>query len=287
MSAIALTQREEKTYSTMMSSIGSIATQTQAQPKESKKSDAWDARTKFAVYGQGFLFLVAWMVALSRLIGGRFWNAKLNTENLETAIASDEVPEGFSHLFQYFFLSYYNKRFMMFFPHVVGAIVWWNLYFLQLIPSVRQKHRRFHRILGRVLMVSAIAQTVSGVGLAYLGNSPTVKLVSYLLAISVIYCVYNAWYFAAIAKDIPKHKYWAMRLVGYLQTIALQRVFMGILFAAHATNSLGLYPPYDENDGDTLVQAFDDSFVCSYIVAMMLTEWYLAGYYGWTETAKK
>jgi uncharacterized membrane protein len=224
-------------------------------------------------------------VALSRLISGRFWNAKLNTENLEALIASDKAPEGILYFVKHTFLSYYNKRFIVFFPHVVGAILWWNLYFLQLIPSIRRKHRRFHRILGRVLMVSAIAQTISGVGLAYMGESPTVKIVSYLLAISVLYCVYNAWYYAA-HKDIPKHKYWAMRLVGYLQTIALQRVFMGILFAAHATNSLGLYPPYDENDGDTLVQAFDDSFVCSIIVSMMLTEWYLAGYYGWTETEK-
>lgn len=287
-SAIALTQRDEKTYSTMSSSISTSSSMTTdtKDPKETKKTDAWDGRTKVAVYGQGFLFLVAWMVALSRLISGRFWNAKLNTENLETLIESDKTPEGIVQFVKNFFLSYYNKRFVVFFPHVVGAILWWNLYFLQLIPSIRKKHKRFHRILGRVLMVSAIAQTVSGVGMAYLGNSPTIKLVSYLLAIPVLYCVYNAWYFASI-KDISKHKYWAMRLVGYLQAIALQRVFMGILFAAHFTNSLGLYPPYDETDGDTLVQAFDDSFVCSLLVAILLTEWYLAGYYGWTETEKK
>lgn len=191
-----------------------------------------------------------------------------------------------THLIEYFDLSYYNKRFLLFFPHVVGAIIWSNFYFLQLIPSIRQKYIGFHRILGRVLMVCAIAQTVTGIGLAYLGNSPTVKLLTYLFAITVIYCVYNAWYFAAIEKDISKHRYWAMRLVGYLLTTAIQGVVTGTLFAAHATNSLGLYPPYDENDGDTLVQILEDSFACAFIVAMMLTEWYIAGYYGWTETVK-
>lgn len=271
------------------SSTSSMTTQTETpvDPKDSsKKADNWDGRTKFVVYGQGFLFLVVWMVSLGHLVFGRFWNRKFNQQAIQTIIESDETPEGFVQWVKYFPQTYYFKRYVVFFPHVVGAILWWNLYFLQLIPSIRRKHKRFHRILGRVLMVSAMAQTISGVGLAYMGNSPTVKLVSYLLAVAVVYCVYNAWYFASI-KDIPKHKYWAMRLVGYLQTIALQRVFMGILFAAHATNSLGLYPPYDKTDGDTLIQAFDDSFVCSLVVAILLTEWYLAGYYGWTETEKK
>lgn len=252
----------------------------------SSSSKAWDNRTRFVVYGQVFLFLLAWSVALSRLIAGRFWDAKHNEENLEAVIANEDSPKALVHLIKEFFLSYYTTRFVVFCPHVVGAILWWNLYFLQLIPSIRQKYRRFHRILGRVLMVCAIFQAVSGVGLAYMGNSSTIKLMSYMIAVSVLYCVYNACYFAAIAKDIPKHKYWAMRLVGYLQTIALQRVFMGILIASFRFGWLGLYPDYDEADGETLVQAFDDSFVCSFSVAMMLTEWYLAGYYGWTETTK-
>lgn len=280
MSTAPLVQGEVRTYSASSSTTNIMTVQ---QPK-GPKSNSWDNRTRFVVYGQAFLLIVAWTVALGRLISQRFWNAKLNDEKTQALIENEATPKGVVYLAKYFFESYYNKRFVMFFPHVVGAIVWWNLYYFQLIPSIRQKYRRFHRILGRVLMVSAICQTISGAGLAYMGKSSTVKLVSYHLAISVLYCVYNAWYFAAIAKDIPKHKYWAMRLVGYLQTIALQRVFMGILIVSHRTGWLGLYPAFDENDGETLVQIFDDSFVCSFTVAMMLTEWYLAGHYGWTET---
>lgn len=251
------------------------------------KNEAWDARTRVAVYGQAFLFFVAWSVALGRLIGGRFWDAKSNSDLYEAMMADEQTPKNAVAMIKNFVLSYYNERFIWYFPHVLGAIVWWNLYYFQLIPSIRRKYRKFHRILGRVLMVCAICQTVSGAGLAYMGKSSTVKIVSYLLAISVVYCVYNAWYFAAIEKDITKHKYWAMRLVGYLQTIALQRVFTGIFILSYRTGWLGLYPPYDENDEDTIVQSFDDTFVASFSVAMMLTEWYLAGYYGWTEPDMK
>jgi hypothetical protein len=253
-------------------------------PEKHKSDRSWDNRTRFVVYGQVFLFLVAWLVALGRLIAERFWNAKRNEESVKAFIADEESPKAQAQFFETFVLTYFTKRFFVFFPHVVGAILWWNLYFLQFIPSIRQKHRRFHRILGRILMVCALCQTISGACLAYMGNSATVKIVSYLIAISVGYCLYNAWYFAAIAKDIPKHKYWSMRLVGYLQSIALQRVFMPLLIVSHWTGWLGLYPAYDEDDGATLVQIFEDSFVLCFIVAILLTEWYLAGYYGWTET---
>lgn len=249
-------------------------------------SKSWDNKTRFVVYGQVFLFFVAWMMALGRLVMNRFWNAKFNVEEIEVLISTEKIPKDMVHFVKKFVLSYFTKRYVMFFPHIVGAILWWNLYFLQLIPSIRQKYRKFHRILGRVLMVCAIAQTISGAGLAYMGNSSTIKLVSYLLAIAVAYCVYNGWYFAAIEKDIPKHKYWSMRLVGYLQTIALQRVCMVLLIISRRTGWPDLYPAYDPTDTATTEKLFEDSFTFCMILAMMFTEWYLASYYGWTESPK-
>jgi len=254
-------------------------------------SNDWDNRTRFVVYGQAFLFVLVWAMALNRLIEGKFWNAEHSVKTFEAILSSDEQddnenqpPKQMIHFIKAAGMSYYTTRYVWFFPHIVGSLIWWNFYFLQLIPSIRRKYKKFHRVLGRILMVCAVAQTVSGVGLAYMGDSPTIKIISYLLAVSIIYCVYHAWYYAAIEKDIAKHKYWAMRLVGYSQMIALQRVFMAVLMITHQFGWLGLYPPYDENDAATIGQIFDDAFVCSYTVAMMLTEWYLAGYYGWTET---
>ena len=252
--------------------------------KQVKSSEPWDNRTRIVVYGQAFLLLLVWCMALGPRISDRFWNAKENEERLKVIIADEESPKDNVHMIKNFVLSYYTKRFLFFYPHVLGAILWWNLYFLQLIPTIRQKYRRFHRILGRVLMVCALAQTISGAGLAYMGNASTIKIVSYLLAISVFYCVYNAWYFAAIKKDIPKHKYWSMRLVGYLQTIALQRFCMVLLIVSHRTGWLGLYPAYSEDDGTTIEEIFKDSFTFCFPLAMLGTEWYLAGYYGWNET---
>lgn len=278
MSSNALLQQEGKTYSTLSST-----------PKEGggpSKDDSWDTRTRVAVYGQVFLFIVAWGAALGRNITSKYWNAERNTEELEAIIDDEETPKFLSSFLKDVVLTSFNQRFLVYFPHVTGAIIWWNLYYFQLIPSIRRKHRKFHRILGRILMVAAIFQSISGAALAQMGTLPTEKITSHLLAISVLYCVYNAWYYAA-RRDIPKHKYWAMRLVGYLSSIALQRVFMGLLTMVYFFGWLGLYPAYDENDEVISLQIFGDSFVCAVIVAMMVTEWYLAGYYGWTETTKQ
>jgi len=253
------------------------------QDKKAASSESWDNRTRVVVYGQAFLLLLVWGMSLGPRISQKFWNAAENQERMKAMISDEETPKEDIHMIKTFVLSYFTKRFLFFFPHMVGAIVWWNLYFLQLIPFIRQKYRRFHRILGRVLMVCALAQTVSGVGLAYMGKSPTFKIISYMLAISVVYCVYYAWYFAAIKKDIPKHKYWSMRLVGYLQTLALQRFCMILLIVSHRTGLLGLYPAYSVDDATIIEQIFNDSFSFSFVMAMMGTEWYLAGYYGWNE----
>mmetsp|Transcript_24943 Transcript_24943/g.52967 ORF Transcript_24943/g.52967 Transcript_24943/m.52967 type:complete len:288 (+) Transcript_24943:82-945(+) len=247
-------------------------------------SSTWDGRTRFVVYGQVFLILVAWAVALSRLIFWKFWDRQHNIDRFNESLSNPDTHKLEKHGINVIFMTYFTKRYMWFFPHIVGSIVWWNLYFLQLIPFIRQKHKQFHRILGRILMVCAFFQAVSGAALAYTQKSSTVKVTSYLLAIVVTYSAFYAWYFAAIAKDIPKHKYWSMRLVGYLQTIALQRVFHILLMLCNIFGWMGLYPvPYDEDDTETFQKIFDDSFSCCFITAMMLTEWYLAGYYGWTE----
>lgn len=286
-------------------------TMTKAKPNSTKtngtntntntsSSSSWDNRTRFVVFGLVVLFLFSWSMALSRLIGSKFWNPTFNLERAETILSMSKekieelhVPWWIPIFIKNIGISYFTKRYIFFFPHVVGSILWWNLYFFQLIPSIRRKYKKFHRVLGRILMICALAQTISGVGLAYMGNSSTIKLVSTFLAIAVVYCTYYAWYYAAIAKDIPKHKYWVTRLVGYLQTISFQRVFMFLLFFTYDQLGWnGLYPPLinngdiDDNGTEILEKIFDDSFVCSILAGIILTEWYLSGVYGWTTMTK-
>lgn len=273
-----------------------MATETERETKTvtttTNKSSSWDNRTRFVVCGLVFLFLVSWSMALGRLITSKFWNPIANLQKIEMILSMSKEKAEEIHLpwwvrifMEKIGISYYTTRYIYFFPHIVGSIIWWNLYFIQLIPSIRRTYKKQHRILGRVLLVCALAQTTSGVGLAYMGKSPTIKIVSTFLAISVVYCVYYAWYYAAIARDIAKHKYWSTRLVGYLQTISLQRVFMFALILSHQAGWNGLYPPVDDTNGSEIVQQlFDDSFICSILAGILLTEWYLAGVYGWTET---
>ena len=86
--------------------------------------------------------------------------------------------------------SYFSqRRYLFMFPHVVGAIFWWNLYFLQLIPQVRHAFdKKLHRILGRCLMVCAFLQTASGLGLAMTTHSNIILLVSLVLFWAVWSC---------------------------------------------------------------------------------------------------
>jgi hypothetical protein len=104
-------------YSNLPSTINKMTTQ--EHPTKAKSSKAWDNRTRFVVYGQVFLFLVAWSIALGRLIVGRFWNAKRNEEIFEAIIADEDTPKALVHFIKDHFLSYFTKRFVVFFPHIV------------------------------------------------------------------------------------------------------------------------------------------------------------------------
>ena len=114
-------------------------------------------------------------------------------------------------------------------------------------------------------MVVLLVQTISGVGLAATSHSNTVKLVSYTLAIATFFCIFQAWRYA-YWRDIPKHKYWVIRLVGYMQTISLQRFWMILLIITHAFGWDGLYPQLDDDAPieewkQIGLQMFDDSFI--------------------------
>jgi len=229
-----------------------------------------DGRTKFVVSWMVILFIFAWVMALSDKLGVRFWDTEYALKKVEKmpTLPSFHNNTWVADLFN----SYYTHRYFVFFPHVLFSFFWWNLYFLQLIPAVRRWSLPFHRLLGKFLMVVAILQGISGGGLAYTSGSSTIKIVSYSLSTSVIYCVWKAWMFAH-RRDIPRHKYWSIRLVGYLQSIALQRFFMFLFIATHQLGWYGFYPDLKDATVDTvnrvLTQLFDDTFVSCVITAIL------------------
>jgi hypothetical protein len=71
-----------------------------------------------------------------------------------------------------------------------------------------------------------------------------------------------------------------MRLVGYMQTIALQRFYMVLLLSSHQCGFYFLYPSLDgaseDEVNDVILQIFDDSFVICFLTAILVTEWYLS-----------
>jgi len=146
----------------------------------------------------------------------------------------------------------------------------------------------FHRRLGRFLMVILLIQNISGVGLAVTSRSNIIKLVSYILVIASCFCIFKAWRYA-YWRDIPRHKYWVIRLVGYMQTIALQRFWGLILIVSYRLGWYGMYPQLDDDATDEewahlVGKIFDDSFILCILTAILTTEWYLAAEQGMTET---
>jgi len=251
-----------------------------------KKDTKMLCRDRFVVIWFSLLYIITWAFSMSGELRNRFWDQRYNLQRLVEE-PKEELEYGLEEITK----SYYsNRRYYYFVPHVIGAIFWWNLYFLQLIPKVRRcQNKKFHRMLGRFLMVVLIVQNVTGFGLAATTKSHIVKLVSYVLCIASLFCVVQAWRYAYY-RDIPKHKHWVIRLVGYMQTISLQRFWLGMLIVPHALGWNGLYPPMDDDSTDEewaalAAKMFDDSFVLCITTAFLTTEWYLAAEQGMTAPA--
>mmetsp|Transcript_5446 Transcript_5446/g.13248 ORF Transcript_5446/g.13248 Transcript_5446/m.13248 type:complete len:267 (+) Transcript_5446:34-834(+) len=238
------------------------------------------------------MFLVSWAIALGRLIAVPFWDARAGIAETESANSRDDLDEALYNAttFRSINRSYYTSRFVYFTPHVAAAVVWWNTYFVQLVPRVRRALPRLHVWNGRVLMCAALVQVATGTALGLTSHSPTILLVSLVYAIMVLYIVYHAWC-TAWARDIRRHRFWAIKLAGYMQTIAAQRFFMVLLIIHHhsTTGGGGLYAALDSSASLAernafAEQLFDDSFVLAIIVAPAVTEWYQAADAGYADS---
>ena len=159
------------------------------------------------------------------------------------------------------------------------------------IPKLRNAFKKaFHRVLGRVLMVSVFVQIVTGAGLALTSDSKVFTLISIWLAVAVTYCLYYAWKFA-IERDIQRHKFWVLRMVGYLQGLSFQRFWMIVLIGSYQMGWRGLYPTMEagstvEACNSVVKDIFDHSMILSTLTSVYLTEWYLSEEFGMTLPSK-
>jgi len=242
-----------------------------------------NGRNRFAVGVLTLLFVISWVQSLGPLFGIHFWDPK-HVLSIFQEQSNNPMFYNETAMTRIVTTYYKPRRYVYMLPHILGAIVWWNLYFLQLVPSIRHaKNKQIHRMLGRVLFVAAFLQTMSGVGLAATSHSLVIKILSFVLAAAVLFCMYHAYFYARY-RDIPKHKYWVLKMVGYLQSIALQRFWMLVLIISHRMGWHGLYPDLDhatvEEANAVVLQIFDHSFILAILTAFLGTDWYLSGEMG-------
>ncbi|GFH56988.1 hypothetical protein CTEN210_13464 [Chaetoceros tenuissimus] len=246
-------------------------------------------RDKFAVTTLVILHVCIWTSSILRNFGIHYWNKQHALQVVHEA-ANDGVVGDSTYLIQVS-ESYLTKRYVYFLPHVTCAIIWWNLYFLQLIPKVRHAFKKaLHRRLGRVLMVSVFIQIITGAGLALTSDSKVITMISVWFAVAVTYCLYYAWKFA-IQRDIPRHKFWVLRMVGYLQGISFQRFWLIVIISSYELGWRGLYPTMEagstvEACNAVVKDMFDHSFILSILTSVYLTEWYLSEEFGMTLSSK-
>jgi hypothetical protein len=240
-------------------------------------------RDIIAVTTLSILTLSTWG-AMFNIASLKVWNRTYALAMIKSS-GPNPVTYNSQQILEETYISYLTRRYVFYLPHAIGAFVWWNLFFLQLIPSLRRKYKTLHRWMGRLLLLAVLSQVLSGVALAYYGFSATIAWVSYTLAIATIVCVFKAAK-AAMMKDFNLHKYWAMRLVGYLQMISGQRFWTIVLFACQHTGVFRnmehpFYPQLEEDSPQSLVDSvvvrmFHDTFIIAWFFAFVGTELYLA-----------
>ncbi|KAL3939796.1 MAG: hypothetical protein SGBAC_005549 [Bacillariaceae sp.] len=236
-----------------------------------------NTRDKVVVVWFSFLYVIIWLFSLANLFHVHFWDKRYALHMVEQP--AEGLNKGFNKESQ----TYYSSlRYIWMLPHILGAIFWWNLYFLQLIPKIRHNYKKFHRMLGRFLMMILLVQNVTGFALASTSTSNIIKLGCYMFNMASVFCIVQAWKYAYF-RDIPQHKHWVLRLVGYMNVLALQRFFLAFLIITHSMGWDGLYPQLDSSSTASDAEwiqltkgMFDDAFVLSILFGVFSTEWYLA-----------
>ncbi|CAE7470915.1 unnamed protein product [Symbiodinium natans] len=242
-------------------------------------SPGWSIRDVLAAVLVVVCFAFAWLISLGpNLFVYHYPDREYALEQL--AKNKNGGPLGDSFLADES-ATYWGPRWMWFGPHVFSAILWWNLSWVQLIKWIRAKHLWIHRWNGRLQATCMLGQIITGIGLATGSPTPGIKMLSIAYGLAMAYVLAQTIYYVR-KKDIVRHKYWATKLFGYSQAIALQRIYLVafvVLTLADDENS-----PYNAiTPSSTLAQRnaeskeiFNDSFTMCIFTAIVLTEWYQA-----------
>ncbi|WDI30370.1 DUF2306 domain-containing protein [Hyphococcus flavus] len=144
--------------------------------------------------------------------------------------------------------------------HVLIAIIIIGGGPLQLTPQIRNRFPKFHRMLGRTYLTTAIITSFAGLYLVWTRGVPGGLIGHLAISLDAVLIVS----FAAIAvrfalrRDFDRHRRWAMRLFMVVSAVWFFRI--GIMFWFLATGGIGINPETFEGPALT-VMYFGQMFI--------------------------
>src|SRR5258706_11909395 len=116
--------------------------------------------------------------------------------------------------------------------HIVPGALFLVLALLQFVPSIRAKHLRLHRWLGRILVVSGLVIGVSSLVMSFTMNIGGVNetAATTVFGILFLFCLITA-YRHIRRKEVAQHREWMIRTFGIALGVAATRPIVGMFFA--------------------------------------------------------
>jgi len=110
--------------------------------------------------------------------------------------------------------------------HIGASILWWTLSSLQLLEWIRKKNLNLHRWNGRLLVMTACAQLLSG-GFAsiYTAFGPHITAAGLLFLAAWAVTIFQTYRYAKM-KSVELHSLWAVRCFTMSHAIIGQRFFL-------------------------------------------------------------
>lgn len=99
--------------------------------------------------------------------------------------------------------------------HIIGAVPYLALGAFQFVPSLRQRHPRYHRIAGRVLIPAGIVAAASGIWMTAVYDLPAtdgglLPLVRWIFGLAMIAALVLGL-IAVRRRDFVRHRAWMIR----------------------------------------------------------------------------
>ena len=116
--------------------------------------------------------------------------------------------------------------------HILPGALFLTLAAVQFMPSVRNKHLRLHRWMGRCLVMFGLVIGISALLMSYKMNigGPNETAATTLFAILFLICLVKA-YIHIRKKEVARHREWMIRMYGVGLGVATTRPIVGMFFA--------------------------------------------------------